>query len=271
MSEQRNSAEIEDVLSSIRRLVSEELRPETRPARAARRSKKAAQPDKLILTPSLRVEVAVAPAPLVLEPLITSEKDRVRDNVVVDMSSHKGRKSPLMAVPSPAPIADPAGAEAVAAVLRDAPVGSAARDVVEDAEIAFEPAQVTAVTMLMAAMDEPIIADEAPFVDADVAEIYAVQHPPEPERQDIADSNPARDAQPEKVVLPSFQSHRVGLAGRTHAEQDMEMIDEAALRDIVRDVIREEFQGMLGDRITRNVRKLVRAEINRALVSKGLS
>ena len=49
------------------------------------------------------------------------------------------------------------------------------------------------------------------------------------------------------------------------------MIDEAALRDIVRDVIREEFQGMLGDRITRNVRKLVRAEINRALVSKGLS
>ena len=41
--------------------------------------------------------------------------------------------------------------------------------------------------------------------------------------------------------------------------------DEAVLRDLVRDLIREELQGALGERITRNVRKLVRAELNRAL------
>ena len=41
--------------------------------------------------------------------------------------------------------------------------------------------------------------------------------------------------------------------------------DEELLRDIVRDIIREELQGALGERITRNVRKLVRAEIARAL------
>jgi hypothetical protein len=41
--------------------------------------------------------------------------------------------------------------------------------------------------------------------------------------------------------------------------------DEEMLRDLVRDIIREELQGALGERITRNVRKLVRAEIARAL------
>ena len=42
------------------------------------------------------------------------------------------------------------------------------------------------------------------------------------------------------------------------------------LRDIVRDIIREELHGALGERITRNVRKLVRAEINRAMTTRDL-
>jgi hypothetical protein len=45
-------------------------------------------------------------------------------------------------------------------------------------------------------------------------------------------------------------------------------VSEDLLREIVRDMIREELQGDLGERITRNVRKLVRAEINRALASR---
>ncbi|MBA4325739.1 MAG: hypothetical protein C0426_12070, partial [Rhodobacter sp.] len=48
------------------------------------------------------------------------------------------------------------------------------------------------------------------------------------------------------------------------------VLDEAALQDIVRQMIREELQGDLGERITRNVRKLVRAEINRALMARDL-
>jgi cell pole-organizing protein PopZ len=46
---------------------------------------------------------------------------------------------------------------------------------------------------------------------------------------------------------------------------DERPFDEEMLRDLVRDIIREELQGALGERITRNVRKLVRAEIARAL------
>lgn len=45
-------------------------------------------------------------------------------------------------------------------------------------------------------------------------------------------------------------------------------IDDAMLRDLVADIVREELQGALGERITRNVRKLVRREIYRILASQ---
>jgi cell pole-organizing protein PopZ len=48
------------------------------------------------------------------------------------------------------------------------------------------------------------------------------------------------------------------------------VLDEAALNEMVRALIREELQGALGERITHNVRKLVRAEINRALAARAL-
>ena len=47
-----------------------------------------------------------------------------------------------------------------------------------------------------------------------------------------------------------------------------EMFDEEALRDFVASVIREELQGTLGERITRNVRRLVRREVQRAMTLK---
>ncbi len=46
--------------------------------------------------------------------------------------------------------------------------------------------------------------------------------------------------------------------------------DEVALRALVAEMIREELQGELGNRITRNVRKLVQREIEIALKEKGL-
>jgi hypothetical protein len=48
------------------------------------------------------------------------------------------------------------------------------------------------------------------------------------------------------------------------------VLDEAALQQIIRQLIREELKGVLGERITLSVRKLVRAEINRALAAHAL-
>jgi hypothetical protein len=47
--------------------------------------------------------------------------------------------------------------------------------------------------------------------------------------------------------------------------------DDAQLRDLIREVLREELHGDLGQRITRNIRKLVRAELARALTVRDLT
>ncbi|MEX5563164.1 hypothetical protein SM764_07060 [Pseudophaeobacter sp. 1A16562] len=47
-------------------------------------------------------------------------------------------------------------------------------------------------------------------------------------------------------------------------------LDEESLRELVAEIVREELQGALGERITRNVRKLVRREIHRALAAQDL-
>jgi len=49
------------------------------------------------------------------------------------------------------------------------------------------------------------------------------------------------------------------------ADGDESVIDMETLHALVADIIRQELQGPLGERITRNVRKLVRREIHRAL------
>ena len=59
-----------------------------------------------------------------------------------------------------------------------------------------------------------------------------------------------------------------GATGPGLFDSDEGGFDEEALREIVRDIIREELQGTLGERITRNVRKLVRAEVARAAMMR---
>ena len=51
-------------------------------------------------------------------------------------------------------------------------------------------------------------------------------------------------------------------------DMDEAIIDEDMLRDLVAEIVRQELTGAMGERITRNVRKLVRREIHRALVAR---
>jgi hypothetical protein len=53
-------------------------------------------------------------------------------------------------------------------------------------------------------------------------------------------------------------------------DDDVSFVDEDTLREIISDVVREELQGEMGKRITRNVRKLVRREIRIALATDEL-
>lgn len=56
----------------------------------------------------------------------------------------------------------------------------------------------------------------------------------------------------------------------TFPETEDGVLDEETLREIIVDVVREELQGVLGQRITRNVRKMVRREIRLALAAEDL-
>lgn len=79
------------------------------------------------------------------------------------------------------------------------------------------------------------------------------------------------EARPESIVHRSDRAYDLYEDEReTLAADDTALIDEEILRDMVAEIVRQELQGALGERITRNVRKLVRREIHRALSAQDL-
>lgn len=256
MSEPLSSTEIEDVLSSIRRLVSEDMRPLARPAGAA-----APQAgEKLILTPALRVvqeddteakAVFVATPRLHLaDPVATAETEPSALGLVVssvgaavdaqpdEWEAEIGDVQPEAAFSSegwglPAPDAD-------AELSGDRDNGSDHFEMTDAAEVPS-----------WAQQDGGEVADDeaAPVMQgtiepdrvwADAAEASVIA--------ELADA-PEQD---------EFLDENLDVGMR---------FDEDVLRELVRDILREELAGKMGERITRNIRKLVRAEIARSLAS----
>jgi hypothetical protein len=56
-----------------------------------------------------------------------------------------------------------------------------------------------------------------------------------------------------------------GLEVPPRAPGQAPILDEESLRDLINSIVREELQGELGDRISRNLRKLIRREITQIL------
>lgn len=81
------------------------------------------------------------------------------------------------------------------------------------------------------------------------------------------------DEDAEEIAMPDdVEDDEAALAREADTDKKPEapFIDEDMLREIVSELVRTELQGDLGDRITRNVRKLVRREIHHALASREL-
>ena len=277
MSEPMSSVEIEDVLSSIRRLVSEDLRPLHRPhpnpaAFRPLAAERAAAPgaDRLILTPALRVvRVPESPTKTVIAALEVAVKERGDP-----WESETGDEAPA-AAPNTSGLgwADDVWDEAVARAIRDRQQAAPAALILESIrtalpdDLAVESAVVAVLPATEPAWDQdsdretdfaPQLEPEMPqpadpvWVDRAEAEVLAA----------LAD-DPWRD------TAEVFTSRR-SVPAAAMAEADDEItFDEEVLRDLVRDLIREELQGALGERITRNVRKLVRAEIARAISAQA--
>lgn len=272
MSEPMSSGEIEDVLSSIRRLVSEDLRQSSRPAFPSGRpadpapmpppvdDRPAAMPGKLLLTPALRV----VPAEAAAETVVTGASDQPEQ-------------------PDPVVTADAAW---------DVPAGEEGADTPARAEPSAPPTLVLHSSDAPADPDdqtqawagEPVVAGPGPAGDRRISQIgAAVTPPPQGWESETGDPPPATrltwidvaDRHDDPVQAMPFISRTPAPQPQPDPPQPAsspligtmseDVLDEALLREIVREVLRDELQGNLGERMTRNIRKLVRAEVQRAM------
>lgn len=207
MTEAMSRHEIEDVLTSIRRLVSHEDR-----------AAPAAPHGKLVLTSALRVDTPDTPAATDAPPEQPVAPPQAQPTPKDDSAAAR----PLLAQPA----------------FADAPA---------------RPPLLTRIAQAgqLSAMPQPAAAPTA-------------EEPSNPLEESLTDS--ALEATLSR--LEEALSITPKTAPGAVAEDTV--IDESALAQIVARIVRQELQGELGERITRNIRKLVRAEVARELQMRNL-
>ena len=307
MSDPVTNAEVEDVLSSIRRLVSEDKRP-------LQAQKAAPANDRLVLTPALRVaevhddDVSSDVEEIVHESVATScEQD---EETLFDDPAHDYEADPYNFADEDDD--DGEGLEALdldgLEIERDD--HDDPQDQVESAELKAGDAGSTKAATLNAKIealetaigniadtwepDEPgsdeysgTIAPAMAWEDDVDQDAMGAPLDDDDEHEDEHNEDHGKDSASEAAAKhaappdfapepqPEIKSERP--SQRDMADEDTfafasddQLIDEEALRDLVSDIVRAELQGALGERITRNVRKLVRREIHRALTAQEL-
>jgi hypothetical protein len=300
MSDPVTNFDIEDVLSSIRRLVREGAGDVSMPTSAARPKERGddsgpadeptATPTRFVLTQALRVvegsdNVSKADGEVPMEDelararvlLARTEAGRQPDKgfeftvaeiVAAEVSPEKSEdEAPFVAVEPTHRVADTAAG--LEAALSDAagewePDGSENTPVMDWAQTTPEDAPVfrsrlTAQSVVHSTVAESSGTRVTEFsMRQSAADTYSVL--PEAEVSDIDE------------IVDDAQT--TGSGGRLRDDLTLLpggeiLADEAALRALIAEIVRQELQGSLGERITRNVRKLVRQEINRMMTSES--
>lgn len=349
MSDPVSQAEIEDVLSSIRRLVSEDGRvsPKPSPVQAA---PKAAS--RLVLTPALRVAEttpSTEPAPAVADEMTGF------DSVSKDAPVEEAQVTELQAEEAPAAVASPIVSEADAAGIppveesaevdndeveavsssatqsetrHDAEDIAAVDDLSSDMDsgptaapwhdpqatlyqaaasgaeeeddtaqtgefpdeeslaelsqeaLAANSERVSAVVQKIAELEakvahtqgqwEPDGASSDPYAGTNIETLEWTDHIEDTAEENADQMGYAVDAEDEtlRVAEEAVIDETLETIDNLTAEEGY--LDEESLRELVAEIVRSELQGALGERITRNVRKLVRREIQRALAAQDL-
>ncbi|MBY6135273.1 hypothetical protein KUV61_05505 [Nocardioides marinus] len=130
--------------------------------------------------------------------------------------------------------------------------------------------------------DEPVrekplssVAPQSAELAAAVQPARAAEQPAQPaasaeEREEASATQSAESDEVEALTASAVTEAAMdALAAEAEANGEA-YLDEDGLRELVASIVREELQGALGERITRNVRKLVRREIHRALAAHDL-
>ena len=227
MSDRLTNLEIEDVLSSIRRLVSQDMRPaSSAPPEAEPRA------PRLVLTPALRVHPAPTASPQDLPAPARGDELATEPAFPPDIRLDQRAAEIEGLLSDNAQDFEPE----IGDVMAPAAVLVWPRNDAKAAESHEHMAQIPPAADPVADTFVP----EAPFIDVD-SHIEPAQSPVD----DV-------DLDDQDVLI----------------DETLPTLDEATLREIVRDVLREELQGPMGTRVTRNLRRLIRAEVARAMAEQ---
>ncbi|MFT6089445.1 hypothetical protein [Sulfitobacter sp.] len=269
MSDAVSNAEVEDVLSSIRRLVSENRRP------VGQVNESTPSEDKLVLTPSLRVS---NDAPI---------GDAHRKPAFVETAGRDNGAKTVDAAPVEAAAVDDAAQSDTVTTFkqRSGILNLGASELVDDEA---KPSGSDRLSAKIAALETAIgrISDGWDAEEREVSEFVSAEPLAMAWEDDVElDATgapiPASKSQETSQAAPEPVENIVEAAPYVEeddsASQDTakgfgadEYFDEDMLRDLVEEIVRKELQGALGERITRNVRKLVRREVHRALTAQDL-
>lgn len=309
MSDPVTNVEIEDVLSSIRRLVSESG------GSASRSSAEAQQPaPRAEATPKTEAETkaerpAPAPAPQAaagMDKLVLTPALRIAETGAAQPEEEAAPQEPeTQTVPAEAPSDPPQEPEATVApdaASDDAPdAGPVSEGDTPAAENDSLKRRIEQLEAAVSTQDESWDEDEShddsdsdsaealPWEDHDSGALEPeaatyfsqVDEAGETEAEDLAEdlteqaikqatehATEHTEDHPTEAPTDAASQDSAAQAAYDYLAGEETLIDEEALREMVAEIVRQELQGALGERITRNVRKLVRREIHRALMAQ---
>lgn len=282
MTDAMSRHEIEDILMSIRKLVAHDpARPQAAQHPELDNPKPISAPqEKLVLTPELRVVegISATEPPVVAEADPTTGQDTGGDNALSDIYA---TASDIAAESSEDPHTEQ-GSDDSGSLLRriarqagvDAPVdGAGARNPSDPVSDRFDEASAIQTSAkdnarsehvnMVRVGNQPEEAEASdPSLEATLARLEAMLSDPVAPKAGHAPIEPPAAASP--YVAPDM------IQGQPDPLDDAPVIDEAMLHQLVAHIVRQELQGELGEKITRAIRKLVRAEVARELALRKI-
>ncbi|WP_170475929.1 hypothetical protein [Ruegeria arenilitoris] len=254
MSDSVTNADVEDVLSSVKRLVSEEVREESEFIFIPTAARK---PGRLVLTEALRVGEEEKSAPLKL----------VTESEGGEEAKKAGAETAGIAAPMRLHLSD---------IVR--PHDETSEPDIQDEEFDDGPMPIVPLRLgerrdLAGSLSAKIEALEAAIARTED------QWEPDGESDDAYSGtpnqavewpqDPADQSAEEETETPLIFSHRADAPASV--EEGSKALDEDVLSELVAQIVRQELQGKLGEGITRNIRKMVRREINKVIASQETS
>ena len=280
MSDPMTNVQIEDVLSSIRRLVAEgdKSRDAAVSSNKGSVAPKSSVSDRLVLTEALRVSNDD-------EAPFAKQESASKTAPKLDAAARANLESTIealeAAVTAQSDEWEPDGSEPTVEPVKPTATAFVLKNVIEDAvEIVFDDDDDDETVAEAAPVDAPkaetaspsfrhfnrdaLIREETPLHAMELPEpAVQAEFPAEAEVEVTYQDDLVEDEKKDPLIdeqLNAFLSDEAMLADAG--------LDETILRKMIVEIIREELQGALGERITRSVRKLVRREISRVVATQ---